>query len=164
MRKHYIGMAGLRGYMPNLCELYPTFEGAVEGLLFIHDIEPDPPDWWLNDATPADMGALEEDREIAAELRDTGYAELAHHGNEYMEVTECSCATPWIHTECEPIADVIELLDLTVEEVWEMREASKRDTIILREIDEYLARLGRTVKDIDGFLGTLARHYDVPTD
>ncbi|MHC4302679.1 MAG: hypothetical protein ACYS7Y_35920, partial [Planctomycetota bacterium] len=37
---HYIGLGGLKGYLPNFCDVYPDMESAVEGICFIHDLGP----------------------------------------------------------------------------------------------------------------------------
>jgi len=79
--KHYIGMAGLRGCMPNYCELYETYDDAVESLCLIHELGPY--------------------SKFRRELKRDGFVELnLHvHGNAYAEVVECECDEPWIHSE-----------------------------------------------------------------
>ena len=80
---HYIAMAGLRGYLPNYCEVYPSVEDAIASLLFLHEIQP---------------GRTEEE-----DLVQSGFAglDLQEHGNEYMEVLPCFCDSPQDHSEHE---------------------------------------------------------------
>lgn len=91
-RKHFIGMAGLHGYIPNYCDVYATFDDAVEGLCQIHDLGPR--------------------SRFRRELKKFGYVELRlhskqinggfwveGHGNEYAEIIECECAEPWVHSD-----------------------------------------------------------------
>lgn len=77
-RAHFIGMAGLRGYMPNCCDSYETWDGAAESLAGIHDLS-----------------------ENAAErLRRDGYLDLpSSAGNEYCEITICHCDDPMCHSD-----------------------------------------------------------------
>ena len=77
--KHYIGMAGLHGCLPQYCEVYDTYEEAAEGLAFLHELG----------------------RDRIRRLRMDGYLELNLHrdGNEYCEITECECSTPEIHSD-----------------------------------------------------------------
>lgn len=70
-RKHYIGMAGLHGYMPNYYTVGET-RGSVAD----------------------DLGQLHELSERAIkQLRKDWYLELRlhDHGNEYCEIVECDC-------------------------------------------------------------------------
>lgn len=80
-RTHYVAMAGLRGCLPNACSVHPDIFGAVDTLVD------------LCDRTPKAKVELED------ELRLYRYADLDLHedGNEYAEITECDCETPWIH-------------------------------------------------------------------
>ena len=75
--KHYIGMAGLHGCLLQYCEVYDTYEEAVNGLSFIHELG----------------------RDRRRRLRKDGYLEMNIHrdGNEYCEIAECDCDTPEIH-------------------------------------------------------------------
>ena len=77
---HYIGMAGLHGYLPNYCGSYESYDAAVGGLAEMHD--------------------LGERRERA--LRRDGYLELSlkRDGNEYCEIEECDCDDPARHDDC----------------------------------------------------------------
>jgi hypothetical protein len=79
MSKHFIGMAGLHGYMPSCCDVYQTPEDAAESLGSIHELE---------------------DSEIE-ELVNDWYLELDLHerGNEYCEISVCECDEPWIHSD-----------------------------------------------------------------
>jgi hypothetical protein len=74
---HYIGMAGLHGCMPSACGVYDSQKDAAEGLASIHELG----------------------KNRTAELRRTGYLELNMNrdGNEYAEISECSCADPSQH-------------------------------------------------------------------
>ena len=76
---HYIGMAGLHGYLPNCCETYDTYDDAVEGMADMHD-----------------LGVRR-----TRELRRDGYLELNldRDGNEYIEITECDCEDPESHSD-----------------------------------------------------------------
>ena len=76
---HYIGMAGLHGYLPNCCETYDTYDDAVDGMADMHD-----------------LGV----RRIR-KLRRDGYLELnlGRDGNEYIEITECDCEDPESHSD-----------------------------------------------------------------
>ena len=78
-KKHFIGMAGLHGYLPNYCEVYPDYESAVDWLAFIHELG----------------------KKRTRELKRDGYIELnlKRDGNEYAEIVDCDCDDPSIHTE-----------------------------------------------------------------
>lgn len=80
-RKHFIGMAGLHGCMPNYCDVYASYDDTVESLCQIHD-----------------LGKYSRFRK---ELKRDGTVELNlhKHGNEYAEVSECECNEPWIHSD-----------------------------------------------------------------
>ena len=75
MAKHWIGMAGLRGFMPNLCGAYETKRGAAEALADTHE------------------------RRIKTALIRHGFVELdlKRDGNEYAEIVACSCDRPQDH-------------------------------------------------------------------
>lgn len=75
MAKHWIGMAGLHGYMPNSCTAYKTKRAAAEGLAAIHE------------------------RRIVKPLMRHGSVELdlKRDGNEYAEIVACSCPRPEDH-------------------------------------------------------------------
>ena len=79
MAKHYIGMAGLRGCLPQTCSSYETHKDAVEGLASIHELG----------------------RNRRRELARNDYLELNLHrdGNEYAEITECDCDKPDDHND-----------------------------------------------------------------
>lgn len=71
MSKGYIGMAGLRGYMPNYSEFYETKRAAIRDLCDMHEIPP--------------CGKIA--RELARdEIVDI---DLQVYGNEYLEVIPC---------------------------------------------------------------------------
>lgn len=81
---HWIGMAGLHGYMPNMCNVYDTKDAAICGLLNCHDY----------------YGGDEYDR-LAEELSVIGTAELdlEKDGNAYCSIHFCECTEPWVHEE-----------------------------------------------------------------
>jgi hypothetical protein len=86
---HYIATAGLKGFMPNVCELHDTHAGAIESMIALHE--------------------LGENGKRASALRKYDYVDLyytdAHNdenrdaGNEYAEVTECDCLFPEEHQD-----------------------------------------------------------------
>jgi len=73
VKKHYIAMAGLHGYLPQYYASHDTYEEAMEDLISLHEIE---------------------DRELKEELKETGfvYLDIQYHGNEYAEIIECDCS------------------------------------------------------------------------
>lgn len=75
MAKHWIGMAGLHGCMPNYTASYETKRAAAEGLAAMHD------------------------RSIVTALMrdDSVELNLERDGNEYAEIVECSCDRPEDH-------------------------------------------------------------------
>ena len=80
-RTHYIAMGGLRGCLPNFCDVYWDRNDAIEYACFIHDIGPY--------------------SKFRKQLKKFGFADLdlGKHGNEYMEVAECHCLEPWVHSD-----------------------------------------------------------------
>ena len=78
-KKHFIGMAGLHGYLPQYCSVYDDYESAFEDLASLHEIG-------IN---------------RRANLKRDGYLELnlKRDGNEYCEITDCDCDTPEIHSD-----------------------------------------------------------------
>lgn len=80
-RKHYIGMAGLHGCLPQTCDVYATYKSAVESLASLHELG----------------------KKRTRELSRDGYLELNLHrdGNEYCEVTECTCSNPREHSDSD---------------------------------------------------------------
>jgi hypothetical protein len=83
--EHFIGMAGLHGCIPQVCDVYDTQDQAAGGLASIHE-----------------LGARRE-----RELRNSCYLELnlQRDGNEYCEIIHCDCAEPWIHSDNSTRAD-----------------------------------------------------------
>ncbi len=76
---HYIGMAGLHGCMPQTCDVYESQEAAAESLASIHDLG----------------------KRRTRELKRDGYIELnlRRDGNEYAEITSCTCDEPETHSD-----------------------------------------------------------------
>lgn len=76
---HYIGMAGLHGCLPQTCDVYDSYEGAIESLSDLHELG----------------------RNRWREFRRDGSIELniQRDGNEYAEVSECECSTPNVHSD-----------------------------------------------------------------
>jgi len=79
--KHYIGMGGMHGYMPNFCDVYSTYKNCIEGIACIQDLG----------------------KNRKARLKRDGCLELnlRRDGNEYVEIQECDCNEPWIHQDGE---------------------------------------------------------------
>jgi hypothetical protein len=80
MSKHFIGMAGMRGCLPNMCDSYPTRGQAAESLGLVHELS---------------------GRQVK-QLRRDGFLELnlAEKGNEICEIVECNCGDPDSHNDC----------------------------------------------------------------
>lgn len=80
-RTHYIAMGGLSGCLPQFCEVFWDRSDAVEYACEIHDLGPY--------------------SKFRKELKRNGfvYLDVHKHGNEYMEVVECNCCEPWVHSE-----------------------------------------------------------------
>ena len=81
MKKHYVAMAGLRGYLPIYCEVFPNKEDARDSLEMIHELE------------GRELNELDKWNFVDLDL-DT-------HGNEYAEIIECDCDNPQVHSEHE---------------------------------------------------------------
>lgn len=79
-KMHYIGMAGLSGYLPQCTVTGPTRTSVAEQLAFIHERGQN----WTKALI----------RDWYADLR------LPIDGNEYAEIVECNCETPEIHEDC----------------------------------------------------------------
>jgi hypothetical protein len=79
--KHFIACSGLHGCMSSDCEAFPTYKDAVEYLVGMYGLG----------------------RKRAKELREDSCLELnlKRDGNEYCEITECDCSTPWEHSETD---------------------------------------------------------------
>jgi hypothetical protein len=106
---HYIGLGGLKGYLPNFCDVYPDMESAVEGICFIHDLGPH--------------------SKFRRNLERDGYTDLIlhprkspphpGHGNEYAEIVECDCDTPWEHSDGgQSVEEIIDYL----RDAWEAED------------------------------------------
>ena len=78
-KKHFIGMAGLYGYLPIYCDFFDSYNDAVESLADLHELG----------------------KKRRAELKKNGFIELNLHkdGNEYAEITECDCSDPSQHSD-----------------------------------------------------------------
>lgn len=78
-RVHYVGTAGVHGYLPNYCDVYLSLESAVDDLAIIHELG----------------------RQRTQELRKNLYIELnlRRDGNEYTEIIECNCNEPADHQD-----------------------------------------------------------------
>ncbi len=78
-KRHYIGMAGLHGCMPQTCDVYESQCAAAEGLAEIHGLG----------------------RNRRRELARDGYLELTLHRdeNEYCEIVKCDCDEPEQHSD-----------------------------------------------------------------
>jgi len=76
---HYIAVAGLRGYLPNVCQSFNDDNSAVRFLYEIHEFP------------YKKIGELRKNRYIDLDLR--------KYGNEYCEITECECNTPEVHND-----------------------------------------------------------------
>lgn len=84
---HYIYMAGMHGYLPNVCDVAGTLDDAVDSLAQIHE-----------------LGRTRRERlkrERYLELHLYGEGILPDDGNEYCEITECTCDNPSIHSDSE---------------------------------------------------------------
>lgn len=87
---HFIAMAGLHGCIPIYCDVFPNYASAVESLAQIHELG----------------------KNRTRELRRNGYLELnlGRDGNEYAEISECSCDNPQEHSE-----DTIDLSEFGID-------------------------------------------------
>jgi hypothetical protein len=81
-KPHYIAMAGLRGYLPQYCEVFPDKDGAIDSLVDLHEL-------------------YDSARAFEDDLRKNCYTDLdlTIHGNEYAEVQPCTCDSPQDHSE-----------------------------------------------------------------
>ena len=70
MKKQYVAMAGLKGYLPNYSDIFDSKEEAVDALLDLHEID--------------------HCSQVADELTEFGYSDLnlEVNGNEYAEIVE----------------------------------------------------------------------------
>lgn len=68
---HYVAMAGLHGYIPNVCESHDDYASAVDSMASLHELG----------------------RDRKRSLKRDGYLELniQRDGNEYIEIEECDC-------------------------------------------------------------------------
>jgi hypothetical protein len=78
-KKHFIGMAGLHGCLPQTCDVYATKGDAAQSLGDIHELS----------------------KNKIRLLRRAMYLELdlSKHGNEYCEIAECECDDPAVHSD-----------------------------------------------------------------
>jgi hypothetical protein len=77
MAKHFVGMSGLSGYLPNFVGAFDTKGAAVDTMAELHE-----------------FGSVRK-----RELSRDGYTSLDNekHGAEYAELIECNCSVPHIH-------------------------------------------------------------------
>jgi hypothetical protein len=76
--KHYIGLAGLRGYIPGICKVFDTIRSAADSLAQAHE-----------------LNKPQRDR-----LMRNQYLELPRGcGHEYAEISQRDCSTPWLHSD-----------------------------------------------------------------
>lgn len=78
-KKHYIGMAGLHGYIPQTCDVYETIGDAAQSLGDLHELSKNK------------IRLLCRDMYIELDLH--------KHGNEYCEIVECECDDPNVHSD-----------------------------------------------------------------
>ena len=88
-RVHYVAMAGLHGCIPQHCEVYKTYNEAVDDLASLHDLG----------------------RRRRRSLRRNGYLKLdvCRDGNEYCEIRECDCQEPQAHSSEGGDVEVLDL-------------------------------------------------------
>ena len=79
MAIHYVGMAGIHGCMPATCDVYDSPESAADSLAFLHNFG------------KHKRRELCQDRYLALNMK--------RYGNEYVEIMECDCATPEVHSD-----------------------------------------------------------------
>ena len=81
MTVHYIGMAGLHGYLPQTCDVYDSIKNAADSLAQTHELG----------------------RDRRRQLQRDCYLELnlQRDGNEYCEITECECDSPEMHSDSD---------------------------------------------------------------
>jgi hypothetical protein len=79
-KRHWIGMAGLSGYLPNYCAVFDSKRDAARSLAEMHDGAPG----------------------VYRRLMRQDYAalDLKRDGNEYAEIMACACDTPEAHEDC----------------------------------------------------------------
>lgn len=80
VNKHYVGMAGLMGCLPQVCNSYDSLIDAAEGLADIHELGRDR------------KRILKRDMFLSLNLK--------RDGNEYCEITDCFCSNPEVHDDC----------------------------------------------------------------
>lgn len=76
---HYIAMGGLHGCLPSHCDVYETWQDAVTALVDQYELG----------------------KKRASVLRRNLSLELnsKRDGNEYVEIVECDCETPEVHSD-----------------------------------------------------------------
>jgi hypothetical protein len=91
---HYVAMSGLRGCIPNTCDVHRSRRVAVAHLAEALDLETGGLD------NRADYGGRFHGERQGSLARD-GYRDLSlyAYGAEYADVIACQCATPWIHSD-----------------------------------------------------------------
>ena len=88
-KKHYIAMAGLHGYLPQYCDVFPEYDMAVDALASLHNLGRDR------------KRALKRDGylELTLYRDETKFPFIPGDGNEYCEIEECDCDDPSIHSD-----------------------------------------------------------------
>ncbi len=78
--RHWVGMAGMCGCLPNYCGVFDSKRDAARTLAEMHD----------------------EARGVYRRLMRHDYAALdvRRDGNEYAEVSMCACDAPSVHEDC----------------------------------------------------------------
>lgn len=119
---HYIGISGLSDYMPDYCEAYESAQDAIDSLLDMIEIDEKTAiivdragllETKICDSRIANLRQYRDSarfdvymgRDIITQLNDQWWADLPIEGNahpvfgsEYLEVTECNCSDPSIHS------------------------------------------------------------------
>lgn len=76
---HYIAMGGLHGYLPSHCDVYDTWQEAVTALVDQYEL--------------GKKRSRVLARDLSLELNSK------RDGNEYVEIVECDCETPEVHSD-----------------------------------------------------------------
>lgn len=84
-KTHYILMGGLHGCIPSHCQAHTCLANAVDEAVLIYELG----------------------KGRARTLYRDLYLELnpARDGNDYVEIVECNCDEPWVHSEDDIMPD-----------------------------------------------------------